>query len=49
LARNYLGFALMMTGIFVWFIFVLRVIFSRERALRASGRLLRFPQTRPLF
>jgi hypothetical protein len=49
LARNYAGFALMMTGIFVWFIFVLRVIFSREPALRASGRLLRFPQTRPLF
>jgi hypothetical protein len=49
LARNYLGFALMMTGIFVWFIFVLRVIFAREPTPRASGRLLSFPLTRPLF
>jgi hypothetical protein len=49
LTRDYGGFALMMAGIFVWFIFVLRVIFSREPTPRAIGRLLRFPQTRPLF
>ena len=35
LTRNYAGFALMMAGIFVWFIFVLRVIFSREPSPRA--------------
>ena len=49
LTRHYAGFALMMAGIFVWFIFVLRMIFSREPTPRAIGRLLRFPQTRPLF
>ena len=49
LTRHYAGFALMMAGIFVWFLFILRLIFSREPAPRAIGRLLRFPQTRPLF
>lgn len=49
LTRHYDGFALMMAGIFVWFMFILRVIFSREPAPRDIGRLLHFPQTRPLF
>jgi hypothetical protein len=49
LTRDYAGFALMMAGIFVWFIFVPRVIFSCEPRPRAIGRLLHFPQTRPLF
>jgi hypothetical protein len=49
LTRSYAGFVLMMAGIAVWCIFVLRVIFSREPAPRASGRLLSFPLTRPLF
>jgi len=49
LTRGYAGFALMMAGIAVWFILVLRVIFSREPTPRASGRLLSFPLTRPLF
>jgi hypothetical protein len=48
LTRHYSGFALMMTGIFVWFVFVFRLIFSREPT-RAIGRLLQFPRTRPLF
>ncbi len=49
LTRGYAGFVLMMAGIAVWFIFVLRVIFSREPRPRGSGRLLSFPLTRLLF
>jgi len=49
LTRNYAGFALMMAGIFVWFAFVLRVIFSREPTPRASGQLLSFPLTKSSF
>jgi len=49
LTRAYAGFALMMAGIFVWFAFVLRVIFSREPTPRASGQLLSFPLTKSSF
>lgn len=49
LTRGYAGFALMMAGIFVWFVFVLRVIFSREPTPRVSGRLLSFPLTKSSF